>query len=77
MSINDKEYKRECLQGIPTFTLTTSECGRCCFVMDSLEGQVERITGSGVGECVHLVVNASVTLSSNYSRQRTLIIFLT
>jgi hypothetical protein len=62
MPINDKEYKRKCFQGIPAFTLTTSKCGCCCFVDWFSRGASRRKIRSGMGKCVYLVVNASMTL---------------
>jgi len=51
MSINDKEYKRKCLQRIPAFTLTTSKCGCRCFV-DGLSRGVSRRKNRDGGMCI-------------------------
>jgi hypothetical protein len=62
MSINDKEYKRKCLQGILASTLTTAQCGCCCFLDGFYRGSSRRKNRCGMGKCVYLVVNASLTL---------------
>ena len=56
MSINDKEYKRKCLQGIPASTLATSKCGCCCVVGTSLRDRVNRDEGMQDWGLVHILL---------------------